>query len=98
MKTDELKDVNGQHMLHPMVDPKAATEHPPLILEKADGVYVWDVDGRRYLDTVASLWNVNVGHNHPAIKRAITEQLDKLTYWSTFQNTTNPQPSSYRRG
>ena len=90
MHPNDAPPRNGLHMLHPMVDPKAATEHPPLILEKADGVYVWDVDGRRYLDTVASLWNVNVGHNHPAIKRAITEQLDKLTYWSTFQNTTNP--------
>ena len=90
MDIAHLTQLNGRHMLHPMVDPKITQQSSPLILEKADGVYVWDVNGTRYLDTVASLWNVNVGHNHPAIKQAITEQLDKLAYWSTFQNTTNP--------
>lgn len=87
---DALRAANARHMLHPMIDPKVVAAAPPLILERGDGVHVWDVDGRRYLDTVASLWNVNVGHNRPEIKRAITEQLDRLSYWSTFQNTSNP--------
>ncbi|MGA1168583.1 MAG: aminotransferase class III-fold pyridoxal phosphate-dependent enzyme, partial [Burkholderiaceae bacterium] len=65
MDIAHLTQLNGRHMLHPMVDPKATQQSSPLILEKADGVYVWDVNCTRYLDTVASLWNVNVGHNHP---------------------------------
>ncbi len=81
---------NSQPMLHPMVDPKALREHPPLVIDRADGVYVYDLDGRRYLDCVASLWNVNVGHNRPELKQAIVAQLDKLAYYATFINTSNP--------
>ncbi len=90
MTLEQLRASNAQHMFHPMADPKAVRANLPLIIERADGVHVWDVDGKRYLDTVASLWNVNVGHNRPEIKRAIVEQLDKLAYYSTFQNTSNP--------
>lgn len=90
MPTIDIRTANGQHMLHPMVDPKIPREHKPLIVERAEGVHVYDVDGRRYLDTVASLWNVNVGHNRPEIKQAIIEQLDRIAYYSTFQSTSNP--------
>jgi len=87
---EALRQANAQHMLHPMIDPKAVALAPPLIIDRADGVHVFDIDGRRYLDTVASLWNVNVGHNRPELKAAITVQLDRLAYYSTFQNTSNP--------
>ena len=90
MNPQALKLANAQHMLHPMIDPKAVAESPPLIIDSAEGVHVVDVDGKRYLDTVASLWNVNVGHGRPELKAAITAQLDKLAYYSTFQNTSNP--------
>jgi putrescine---pyruvate transaminase len=88
MKID-IRAANAQHMLHPMIDPKVPQSSPPLILERGDGVYVFDIDGKRYLDTVASLWNVNVGHNRPEVIAAITAQLGKLAYYSTFQNTSN---------
>ncbi len=79
----------GHQMLHPMVDPKLPERHPPLLIERGDGVYVYDATGKKYLDTVASLWNVNVGHNRPEIRNAIVAQLDKLAYYSTFVNTSN---------
>ena len=86
---DAVRGANARHMLHPMIDPKAVAAAPPLIIERADGVHVFDIDGKRYLDTVAALWNVNVGHNRPELKRAIVDQLDRLAYYSTFQNTSN---------
>jgi adenosylmethionine-8-amino-7-oxononanoate aminotransferase len=73
-----------------MADPKAVQSERPLIVERAQGVHVWDIDGKRYLDTVASLWNVNVGHDRAEVKKAITEQLGKVAYYSTFVNTSNP--------
>jgi putrescine aminotransferase len=85
-----LHEANARHMLHPMIDPKAVAAAPPLIIERGDGVHVYDLDGRRYLDTVASLWNVNVGHNRAEVKAAINAQLERLAYYSTFQNTSNP--------
>jgi len=90
MTLEQLREANARYMFHPMIDPKVARANAPLIIERGDGVYVWDADGKRYLDTVASLWNVNVGHNRPEVKQAIVEQLDKLAYYSTFQNTSNP--------
>ena len=86
----DVRSANAVHMLHPMIDPKVARQSPPLIVERGDGVHVWDIDGKRYLDTVASLWNVNVGHNRRELIDAVTAQLGKLAYYSTFQNTSNP--------
>ncbi len=86
----DIRSANAQHMYHPMIDPKTVAQSPPLILERGEGVYVYDIDGKRYLDTVASLWNVNVGHNRPEVIAAMKAQLDKLAYYSTFQNTSNP--------
>jgi adenosylmethionine-8-amino-7-oxononanoate aminotransferase len=90
LSAEAVRAYNARHMLHPMIDPKVVAAEPPLILERGDGVHVWDLEGRRYLDTVASLWNVNIGHNRPEVKQAIVAQLDRLAYWSTFQNTSNP--------
>ena len=62
--------------------------HPlPVVLERGEGVWVWDVDGNRYLDMLSSYSAVNQGHRHPAIVAAAKEQLDRLTLTSrAFHN------------
>lgn len=52
----------------------------PLVLERALGGEVWDVDGKRYLDFVAGIGVLNVGHNNPRVVRAVREQLEKLSH------------------
>lgn len=52
----------------------------PKDIERADGVYFWDASGQRYLDWLSSLFNVNIGHNHPRILTAIAEQLKQVAY------------------
>jgi adenosylmethionine-8-amino-7-oxononanoate aminotransferase len=94
----DIRSANAQHMYHPMIDPKAVQASPPLIIDRGEGVYVYDIDGKRYLDTVASLWNVNVGHNRPEVINAIKAQLDKLAYYSTFRTRPTRPPSNCRRG
>ena len=94
MSIEALRRTNAQHMLHPMIDPKAVAAAPPLIIDRAQGVHVFDIDGKRYLDTVASLWNVNVGHGRPELKAAIVAQLDKLAYFSTSRTRATRRPSS----
>ncbi len=81
---------NARHVWHPMTDPKASAKEPPLIIAEADGVHIKDIDGNEFLDCAAGLWNVNVGHNRPEIKKAIADQLDKVAYYATFGNTSNP--------
>ncbi len=62
--------------------------HPlPVVLDRGEGVWVWDVDGNRYLDMLASYSAVNQGHRHPEIIAAAREQMDRLTLTSrAFHN------------
>ena len=52
----------------------------PIPMVKAQGIYFWDADGKRYLDFSSQLMNMNVGHQHPKVVRAIQEQAGTLSY------------------
>jgi len=59
----------------------------PVVLERGEGVWVWDVDGRRYLDMLSAYSALNQGHRHPAIMKAAEEQMARLTLTSrAFHN------------
>jgi len=62
--------------------------HPlPVVLERGEGVWVWDVDGKRYLDMLSAYSALNQGHRHPAIIEAARKQMDSLTLTSrAFHN------------
>ncbi len=64
-------------------------EYEPLILERGEGCYVFDIDGRRYLDAVGSLWCNVHGHRHPRIDAAIRGQLERVAHVSNL-GTSNP--------
>ena len=70
-------------------DQYGASNYKPLdvVLARGEGVYVWDVEGRRYLDCLSSYSAVNQGHCHPKILRALTEQAARLSITSrAFRN------------
>jgi taurine--2-oxoglutarate transaminase len=52
----------------------------PIPVEKADGIYFWDTDGKRYLDFSSQLMNTNIGHQHPKVVKAIQDQAAKLCF------------------
>ena len=52
----------------------------PLCIKKADGIYMWDYDGKRYTDICSQLVNVNIGFNNKAIIKAIQDQAAELAY------------------
>lgn len=85
-----IKAHNARHVWHPMGAPKQSEIDPPLIVAGGEGTFVYDVDGKAYLDCVAGLWNVNVGYGRPELKAAVVDQLDKLAYYATFMGTSNP--------
>ena len=61
----------------------------PLVLEKGEGVYLYDTDGKKYLDFAAGIAVCGLGYNHPEYTAAIHAQVDKLTHTSNlFYNTT----------
>jgi len=67
-----LEDRYGAHNYHPL----------PVVLEKGEGVFVWDVDGKRYYDFLSGYSAVNQGHCHPKIVESFIEQSQKLTLTS----------------
>jgi ornithine--oxo-acid transaminase len=74
----ELEDNYGAHNYHPI----------PVVLERGEGVYVWDVNGKKYFDFLAAYSAVNQGHCHPRIINALIDQAQKLTLTSrAFYNS-----------
>ena len=73
---------------HPFAD-MGAVAGAPFVLERAEDVWVWDADGRRYLDATASLWYANAGHGRPEIAEAVARQLRALDTYSTFGDDAN---------
>ncbi|NOZ40509.1 MAG: adenosylmethionine--8-amino-7-oxononanoate transaminase [Planctomycetes bacterium] len=55
-------------------------EYGPLVIERAEGVWLYDIEGNRYLDGVSSLWCNLLGHGHPRINEAIRQQLDSVAH------------------
>lgn len=82
-----LRENNARHMWHPMAHPAEMRGQPPKIITAAEGVTLTDIDGRRLVDAVGGLWNVNLGYSCDPVKKAIADQLDKLAYYSAFRGT-----------
>ena len=68
---------------HPFAD-MGAVRSSELVIERGEDVWVWDTEGRRYLDATASLWYANVGHGRTEIHDAIAAQLAKIEAYSMF--------------
>lgn len=76
---------------HSFADMQAVDRDGPLIIERGEGVHVWDAAGRRYLDAAAGLWNCNVGHGRAEIGEAVARQIGSLASFSTFGDYSNPR-------
>jgi ornithine--oxo-acid transaminase len=84
-----LEDKYGAHNYHPL----------PVVLERGEGVYLWDVEGKRYYDFLSAYSAVNQGHCHPKIIGALTGQAEKLTLTSrAFYNDVLGQYEKYITG
>ena len=69
--------------------PRGVVTAHPLVIERARGSEVWDVEGNRYLDFVGGIGVLNVGHNHPAVVNAVTRQLGLVSH-ACFQVVAYP--------
>ncbi|MCB9781191.1 MAG: adenosylmethionine--8-amino-7-oxononanoate transaminase [Alphaproteobacteria bacterium] len=78
---EQLEQWDLDHVWHPFTQHQEwEADGPPLIVDRADGVYLIDVRGRRYLDGVSSLWTNVHGHRHPALDAAVRDQLDRVAH------------------
>ncbi|NBC84151.1 MAG: ornithine--oxo-acid transaminase [Bacteroidetes bacterium] len=72
------EDKFGAHNYHPL----------PVVLDRGEGVYVWDVEGKKYFDFLSAYSAVNQGHSHPKIVKALTDQASRLALTSrAFHNS-----------
>ncbi len=81
---DRLDRLDRAHLVHGFGSPAVAERDGTLRLVRGRGVHVWDASGKRYIDGLASLWNVNVGHGRAEIARAMARQAATLAYAPTL--------------
>ncbi|MED2845892.1 aspartate aminotransferase family protein [Bacillus toyonensis] len=83
-QTQSLKQADEKYLWHAM---KGASPNPTnLIITKAEGAWVTDIDGNRYLDGMSGLWCVNVGYGRKELARAAFEQLEEMPYFPLTQS------------
>ena len=90
-KTDVSCSANGTGNIlwHPFTQMQEWEQEEPLIIERGKGSYLFDIKGNRYLDGTSSIWVNLHGHRHPALDRALNNQLRKIAH-STLLGLSNP--------
>jgi adenosylmethionine-8-amino-7-oxononanoate aminotransferase len=76
----DLVAADHAHLWHPFTQQRGWSEETPLIIERAEGTDLIDIDGRRYIDGVSSLWCNVHGHRNPRIDTAVRAQLDRMAH------------------
>jgi adenosylmethionine-8-amino-7-oxononanoate aminotransferase len=87
-RTAQLVARDLRHVWHPFTAQSAWPDDEPLVIERAEGMHLFDTDGNRYLDGVSSLWLTVHGHRVPEIDAAVRDQLDRLDH-ATFLGLTH---------
>jgi len=88
--TKDLWQKDRDHFLHPWTHFDSFEEHGSLVIADSKGVYVFDSDGKRYMDGIGGLWCVNVGYGRTELVEAMTAQATQLAFFNPFTDTTNP--------
>jgi len=88
LSASNLGTIDAAHHLHPFSDMKSLNAKGTRIIERAQGVHVYDSTGKKYLDAFAGLWCVNIGYGRKEIAEAAFRQMNELPYYNTFFGTT----------
>jgi putrescine aminotransferase len=88
--TAEWRALDQAHFLHPFTDHKDLHSVGSRIIERGEGIYIFDSDGHRYLDAMSGLWCVNVGYGRQELITAAHRQLQRLPFYNSFFKCTHP--------
>jgi putrescine aminotransferase len=88
--TAEWQALDRAHHLHPFTDTALLNREGVRVITKAEGVYLWDSEGRRLIDGMAGLWCVNLGYGRKELAEAAYRQMLELPYYNTFFKTATP--------
>ncbi len=78
----EAKDI--AYVVHPYTNLRAHEQQGPLVIARGEGIYVWDVDGKRYIEGLSGLWCASLGFSEKRLVEAARRQLERLPYTHTF--------------
>lgn len=84
-----IQSLDSAHFLHPFTDFKDLSSRGARVITRAEGIYVWDSEGKKILDAMSGLWCVNVGYGRKALADAAHQQMMTLPYYNSFFQTTN---------
>lgn len=76
----DLAKKDLKYIWHPCSQMKDYEEFPPIVVDRAKGIYLYDIEGNKYADVVSSWWCNLLGHCNPRINKAVKEQIDKLEH------------------
>lgn len=85
----DVKRLDIEHFIHPYTDFATFRQEGSQVTARASGVHIFDDEGRKYLDGIAGLWCVNLGHGRKEIVDAIAEQAATMQYYNPFGHSTN---------
>ena len=90
---DDLWEMDRAHSLHPWTNFGSFEKEGSLVIARGEGCYLWDAEGRRYLDAVGGMWCTNVGLGRRDMAQAIAAQVERLAFANSFVDVTN-EPSA----
>lgn len=88
--TQDLWRKDKEHYIHPWTDFATFKDEGSLIMAQGEGGYVFDSEGKRYLDGIGGLWCVNIGYGREEMAEAVAEQIRLIPYYSSFTHLVTP--------
>ena len=83
-KNFDLEALDRDYLFHPITNLKSHITEDVLILERGEGIYIFDKDGKKYIDGLAGLWCTSLGHGVTELADEAKEQMSKLGYSTLF--------------
>ncbi len=87
---EDLRRKDRDHNIHPWTDFATFKEEGSEVMAEAEGVYVYNAKGERYMDGIGGLWCVNIGYGREEMAQAMADQVRRIPYYSTFTHLTTP--------
>lgn len=86
VRRDSWVERDAAVVWHGFTQMSSYADNAPIIVERGEGRELIDVDGKRYIDAISSVWMITLGHNHPGLNAAAREQLDRIAHSTMLGN------------
>lgn len=88
--TKQLQQLDAQHFFHPFTDTLELAKKGTRVISRAEGIYIYDSEGRELIDGMAGLWCVNLGYSRKELIEAANQQMQELPFYNSFFQCSTP--------